>query len=64
VSVETGNADLVVERKHFDMLKSVEDFDASQLKKTDTVEKALLPSNEGSKSVGVLCEDGDASNHI
>ena len=40
--------DLIEERKHFDILKSVEDFDASQLKKTDTVEKLVLPNEEGS----------------
>lgn len=30
------------------MLMSVESFDASQLKKAETVEKFLLPSDEGS----------------
>lgn len=35
------------ERKHFDMLKSVESFDASLLKKTNTVEKSVLPNIEG-----------------
>jgi len=39
---------LIEERKHFDILKSVEDFDTSQLKKTDTVEKLVLPNEEGS----------------
>jgi hypothetical protein len=50
---------LIEERKHFDILKSVEDFDTSQLKKTDTVEKLVLPNEEGSKllkSDELLCE--------
>lgn len=33
------------------MLKGVENFDASQLKKTDTVEKSRLPNLEGSRCV-------------
>lgn len=45
------NKDLKAERKHFDMLKGVENFDASQLKKTDTVEKLLLPNLEGPRCV-------------
>lgn len=39
----------MVERKHFDILKSVEEFDASQLKPTDTIEKLILPNVEGSR---------------
>lgn len=49
--------DLMEERKHFNILKSVEDFDTSQLKKTDTVEKVVLPNQEGSESDELfLCE--------
>lgn len=41
------NVELKEERKHFEMLKSLESFDASQLKKTITVEKSRLPNLEG-----------------
>jgi len=45
---QTGNADIQTERKHLNMLKGVENFDATQLKKTETIEKAILPNFEGS----------------
>lgn len=43
--------DLKEERKRFDIIQSVENFDATKLKSTITVEKLLLPNIEGGSTL-------------
>lgn len=55
ITTENAAVDLIKERKHFDMLKGVEGFDVAQLKKTDTVEKLVLPKDEGLRIWAFVC---------
>jgi hypothetical protein len=42
-----ANEDIKQEKQHLSILKSVENFDASKLKTTNTTEKIVLPNAEG-----------------
>lgn len=40
--------DMKQERQHMSMLQGLENFDTTKLKPTETTEKSILPSIEGS----------------